>query len=118
MANEANPFEFNAITRQALDQAHHAVDAYFDILKEFVSEFPSGGTVIVKVLALGCLGMQVAGAFLLGLEFNGSVNGDELSGSVTLGALCRTLALSSPRLTASRSRPPSCDLPPHDQVHP
>ena len=29
MANEANPFEFNAITRQALDQAHHAVDAYF-----------------------------------------------------------------------------------------
>jgi hypothetical protein len=29
VANEANPFEFNAITRQALDQAHHAVDAYF-----------------------------------------------------------------------------------------
>jgi uncharacterized protein HemX len=46
VANDADPFEFNAVTRQALEQAHHAVDAYFDILKEIVSALPSGGTEI------------------------------------------------------------------------
>jgi hypothetical protein len=46
MANKVNPFDVNAISRQALEQAHHAVDAYFDILKEVVSAFPSGGTEI------------------------------------------------------------------------
>ncbi len=46
MANKADLFEFNPVTRQALEQAHHAVDAYFDILKEMVSAFPSGGTQI------------------------------------------------------------------------
>jgi hypothetical protein len=46
VANKADLFEFNPVTRQALEQAHHAVDAYFDILKEVVSAFPSGGTQI------------------------------------------------------------------------
>jgi hypothetical protein len=46
VANKADLFEFNPVTRQALEQAHHAVDAYFDILKEMVSAFPSGGTQI------------------------------------------------------------------------
>jgi hypothetical protein len=45
-ANKADLFEFNPVTRQALEQAHHALDAYFDILKEVVSAFPSGGTQI------------------------------------------------------------------------
>jgi hypothetical protein len=46
VANKADLFEFNPVTRQALEQAHQAVDAYFDILKEMVSAFPSGGTQI------------------------------------------------------------------------
>jgi hypothetical protein len=46
VVNKVNLFEFNPVTRQALEQAHHAVDAYFDILKEVVSAFPSGGTQI------------------------------------------------------------------------
>ncbi len=45
MANKGNPFDVNAISRQALEQAHHA-DAYFEILKEVVSAFPSGATEI------------------------------------------------------------------------
>ena len=43
MANKADLFEFNPVTRQALEKAHHALDAYFDIFKEVVSAFPSGG---------------------------------------------------------------------------
>jgi hypothetical protein len=43
VANKADLFEFNPVTRQALEQADHAVDAYFDIHKEMVSAFPSGG---------------------------------------------------------------------------
>ena len=48
MADKADPFDVNAISRQALEQAHHAVDAYFDVLKEVVSAFPAGGTEIGK----------------------------------------------------------------------
>ena len=44
VADKTDPFEFRAVTRQALEQTHHAVDAYFDILKQVVSAFPSGGT--------------------------------------------------------------------------
>jgi hypothetical protein len=43
VANKADLFEFNPVTRQALEQAHHALDAYFDILKEVVSALQSGG---------------------------------------------------------------------------
>jgi hypothetical protein len=46
VANKPDLFAFNPVTRHALEQAHHAVDAYFDILKEMVSAFPSGGTQI------------------------------------------------------------------------
>jgi hypothetical protein len=42
VADKTDPFVFRAVTRQALEQTHHAVDAYFDILKEVVSAFPSG----------------------------------------------------------------------------
>jgi hypothetical protein len=48
VADKADPFDVNAISRQALEQAHHAVDAYFDVLKEVVSAFPAGGTEIGK----------------------------------------------------------------------
>jgi hypothetical protein len=44
VADKTDPFEFRAVTRQALEQTHHAVDAYFESLKEVVSAFPSGGT--------------------------------------------------------------------------
>jgi hypothetical protein len=44
VADKTDPFEFRAVTRQALEQTHHAVDAYFDILKEVVTALPSGGT--------------------------------------------------------------------------
>ena len=48
MADKTDPFEFRAVTRQALEQTHHAVDAYFDILKEVVAALPSGGTELGK----------------------------------------------------------------------
>jgi hypothetical protein len=37
MAKEDNPFALNAAVRQALEQAHHALDTYFDHLKKSVS---------------------------------------------------------------------------------
>jgi len=44
MAKDPNPFELNAAAKQAMEQAHQAVDTYFDFLKKTVSSFPSGGT--------------------------------------------------------------------------
>jgi hypothetical protein len=44
VADKTDPFNFNPIARQVLEQAHHAVDTYFDTLKEVVSAIPSGGT--------------------------------------------------------------------------
>jgi hypothetical protein len=39
-----DPFELNAAVKQALEQAHHALDTYFDYLKQSVAAIPSGGT--------------------------------------------------------------------------
>ena len=50
MAKQDDPFEFNAAARQALEQAHHALDTYFDYLKNSVSTFPSGGTELGETL--------------------------------------------------------------------
>jgi len=50
MAKEGDPFELNAAVRQALEQAHHALDTYFDYLKKSVSAIPSGGTELGETL--------------------------------------------------------------------
>jgi hypothetical protein len=44
MAKDMNSFELNTAAKQAMEQAHQAVDTYFDFLKKSVSSFPSGGT--------------------------------------------------------------------------
>jgi hypothetical protein len=44
MAKSTNPFELNAAAKQVMEQAHEALDAYFDVFKKSVSSFPSGGT--------------------------------------------------------------------------
>jgi hypothetical protein len=44
MAKEADPLGFNETTKQALEQAHQALDTYFDFLKGCVSASPSFGT--------------------------------------------------------------------------
>ena len=44
MAKDTDPFELNAAAKQAMEQAHQAIDTYFDFLKKSVSSFPSGGT--------------------------------------------------------------------------
>jgi hypothetical protein len=44
MAKDTDPFELNADAKQAMEQAHQAIDTYFDFLKKSVSSFPSGGT--------------------------------------------------------------------------
>ena len=44
MAKDTDPFELNAAAKQAMEQAHQAMDTYFDFLKKSVSSFPSGGT--------------------------------------------------------------------------
>jgi hypothetical protein len=36
--------QMDALTKQAMEQAHEALDAYFDYLKKSVSSFPSDGT--------------------------------------------------------------------------
>jgi hypothetical protein len=36
--------QMDAFSKQAMAQAHEALDAYFDFLKKTVSSFPSGGT--------------------------------------------------------------------------
>jgi hypothetical protein len=44
IAKEIDPLGFNETTKQALEQAHQALDTYFDFLKGFVSASPSFGT--------------------------------------------------------------------------
>ena len=44
MAKDTDPFELNADAKQAMEQAHQAIDTYFDFLKKSVSSSPSGGT--------------------------------------------------------------------------
>ena len=44
MAKDTDPFELGAAAKQIMEQAHEAIDAYFDFLKKSVSSFPSGGT--------------------------------------------------------------------------
>ena len=44
MAKDTDPFELNAAAKQAMEQAHQAIDTYFDFLKKSISSFPSGGT--------------------------------------------------------------------------
>src|ERR1700722_14322699 len=45
MAKDQKPADqMEALSKQAMAQAHEALDTYFDFLKKSVSSFPSGGT--------------------------------------------------------------------------
>jgi hypothetical protein len=45
MAKDQKPADqMDAFSKQAMEQAHEALDVYFDFLKKSVSSFPSGGT--------------------------------------------------------------------------
>jgi hypothetical protein len=45
MAKDQKPADqMDAFSKQAMAQAHEALDVYFDFLKRSVSSFPSGGT--------------------------------------------------------------------------
>jgi len=45
MAKDQKPaYQMDAFSKQAMAQAHEALDTYFDFLKKTVSSFPSGGT--------------------------------------------------------------------------
>jgi hypothetical protein len=45
MAKDQNPADqMDAFSKQAMAQAHEALEIYFDFLKKSVSLFPSGGT--------------------------------------------------------------------------
>jgi hypothetical protein len=45
MAKDQKPADqMDALSKQAMAQAHEALDTYFDFLKKTVSSFPSGGT--------------------------------------------------------------------------
>ena len=45
MAKDQKPADqMDAFSKQAMAQAHEALDIYFDFLKKTVSSFPSGGT--------------------------------------------------------------------------
>ena len=50
MAKHNDPFELNAPVKRALEQAHHALDTYFDYLEKSVSAIPSGGTELGETL--------------------------------------------------------------------
>jgi hypothetical protein len=43
MAKDSKPKGFSGPTKEALEQAHQALDTYFDFLKQSVSSAPSGG---------------------------------------------------------------------------
>jgi hypothetical protein len=44
MAKDQKPADqMDAFSKQAMAQAHEALDTYFDFLKKTVSSFPSGG---------------------------------------------------------------------------
>jgi hypothetical protein len=44
MAMGSDPLKLRTAAKEALEQAHQALDAYFELLKKSVSSFPSGGT--------------------------------------------------------------------------
>lgn len=44
VAKDPDHLKLKAGVKQALEQAHLALDAYFEFLKKSVSSFPSGGT--------------------------------------------------------------------------
>jgi hypothetical protein len=44
MAKDSDSLKFKSAAKQALEQAHQALDAYFELLKNSVSSFPSDGT--------------------------------------------------------------------------
>jgi hypothetical protein len=44
MPKETEPFEINAMAKQAMEHAYGGVDTYFDFLKRTISSLPSGGT--------------------------------------------------------------------------
>jgi hypothetical protein len=53
MAKQATPSgDLSSITRQAMHQAHDAVDTYFDLLKKAISSYPSGGTELGEKLKI------------------------------------------------------------------
>ena len=51
MAKDQKPADqMDAFSKQAMAQAHEALDTYFDFLKKSVSSCPSGGTQLVEKL--------------------------------------------------------------------
>jgi hypothetical protein len=44
MAKEGDPFDVHPAVKQAMEQAHGAVDQYFEFLKKNVAALPTGGT--------------------------------------------------------------------------
>ena len=44
VAKDSDHLRLRAGVKQTLEQAHLALDAYFELLKKSVSSFPSGGT--------------------------------------------------------------------------
>ena len=51
MAKDQKPADqMDAFSKQAMAQAHEALDTYFDFLKKTVSSFPSGGTEVGEKL--------------------------------------------------------------------
>ena len=44
MANQKPADQMEAFSKDAMAQAHQAIDTYFDFLKKSVSSFPTGGT--------------------------------------------------------------------------
>src|ERR1700737_4959479 len=51
MAKDQKPADqMDAFSKQAMAQAHEALDTYFDFLKKTVSSFPSGGTELGETL--------------------------------------------------------------------
>ena len=51
MAKDQEPADqMDAFSKQAMAQAHEALEIYFDFLKKSVSSFPTGGTEIGKKL--------------------------------------------------------------------
>jgi len=44
MARKTEPFEINAMAKQAMEHAYGGVDTYFDFLKKTISSLPSAGS--------------------------------------------------------------------------
>ena len=63
MAKDQKPADqMDAFSKQAMAQAHEALEIYFDFLKRSVSSFPSGGTELGEKLKDQSVQNIIAGA--------------------------------------------------------